>query len=92
MYYLRCTHPPGGATALFAVIGGESIHDLGYQYVLTPVLLNAVVLVLIAFLFNYAFPSRKNPAQRATPRLHMPIWSARFRRSIPSSTSPNTTC
>jgi CBS-domain-containing membrane protein len=65
MYYLRCTHPPGGATALFAVIGGDTIHSLGYQYVLTPVMLNAVVLVLVAFLFNYAFPWRRYPAYLA---------------------------
>lgn len=62
MYYLRCTHPPGGATALFAVVGGETIHDLGYQYVLTPVMLNAVVMLVIAVLFNYAFPWRRYPA------------------------------
>jgi CBS-domain-containing membrane protein len=66
MYYLRCTHPPGGATALFAVIGGESIHDLGYQYVLTPVMLNAVVILVIAVLFNYAFPWRRYPAYLAS--------------------------
>lgn len=65
MYYLRCTHPPGGATALFAVIGGDTIHGLGYQYVLTPVLLNAVVLVLVAVLFNYSFPWRRYPAYLA---------------------------
>ena len=26
MYYLRCIHPPGGATALTAVAGGQSVH------------------------------------------------------------------
>ncbi len=65
MYYLRCTHPPGGATALFAVVGGDTIHGLGYQYVLTPVMLNAMVLVLIAVLFNYPFPWRRYPAYLA---------------------------
>jgi len=28
MYYTRCIHPPGGATALAAVIGGQNIHAL----------------------------------------------------------------
>jgi CBS-domain-containing membrane protein len=65
MYYLRCTHPPGGATALFAVIGGDSIHALGYQYVLTPVMLNTVVMLAIAILFNYPFPWRRYPAYLA---------------------------
>jgi len=62
MYYLRCIHPPGGATALAAVIGGETTHALGYQFVLTPVLLNAVVMVLVAVLFNYFFKWRRYPA------------------------------
>lgn len=68
MHYLRCIHPPGGATALTAVIGGESIQALGFQYVLTPVLLNAVVMLIIAISFNYAFHWRRYPAALATPR------------------------
>ncbi len=62
MHYLRCIHPPGGATALTAVIGGENIQALGFQYVLTPVLLNAVVMLVIAIGFNYAFHWRRYPA------------------------------
>jgi len=65
MHYLRCIHPPGGATALTAVIGGESIQALGFQYVLTPVLLNAVVMLIIAIGFNYAFHWRRYPAALA---------------------------
>lgn len=61
MHYLRCIHPPGGATALTAVIGGANIQALGFHYVLTPVLLNAVVIVLIAIIFNYAFSWRRYP-------------------------------
>jgi len=61
MYYLRCIHPPGGATALAAVIGGESTHALGYQYVLTPILLNIIVIVVVGVLFNYLFKWRRYP-------------------------------
>jgi CBS-domain-containing membrane protein len=61
MYSLRCLHPPGGATALFAVLGGESVHALGYGYLLSPVLLNVVVLVAVAVLFNYPFAWRRYP-------------------------------
>lgn len=61
MHYLHCIHPPGGATALTAVIGGTNIQALGFHYVLTPVLLNAVVIVLIAIIFNYAFSWRRYP-------------------------------
>ena len=61
MYGLRCLHPPGGATALFAVLGGESVHALGYGYLFSPVLLNIVVLVTVAVLFNYPFAWRRYP-------------------------------
>lgn len=45
-------HPPGGATALFAVTGGENIHRLGYVYVAAPVLIGAVIIVLVALIVN----------------------------------------
>jgi hypothetical protein len=45
MHYLRCIHPPGGATALAAVIGGEATQALGYQFVITPVLINTLVML-----------------------------------------------
>lgn len=61
MYWLRCLHPPGGATALFAVMGGESIHALGYGYLLVPVLLNVTVLLIVAVLFNFPFVWRRYP-------------------------------
>ena len=61
MHYLRCIHPPGGATALSAVVGGETVHQLGFHYVLTPVLLNATIILLVALLFNYPFPWRRYP-------------------------------
>ncbi len=62
MQMLRCIHPPGGATALVAVMGGEAVQNLGYQFVLTPVLLNTMVVLLVAFVFNYPFRWRRYPA------------------------------
>ena len=62
MHYLRCIHPPGGASALASVVGGESVHALGYQFVITPVLLNVLVIVTVAVLFNYPFAWRRYPA------------------------------
>lgn len=61
MYSLRCLHPPGGATALYAVLGGEAVHALGYGYVFNPVLLNAFVLLAVAVAFNYPFAWRRYP-------------------------------
>jgi CBS domain-containing membrane protein len=52
MSLLRCLHPPGGAAALTAVIGGSSIHEAGYAFALVPVGLNSVALVLLAAAFH----------------------------------------
>jgi len=65
MYYLKCIHPPGGATALSAVVSGSAVHELGFAYVVTPVLLNVLIIFSAAFLFNYAFKWRRYPAALA---------------------------
>lgn len=62
MLYLKCVHPPGGATALSAVIGGDAVTQLGFHYVVTPVMLNVVTILAIAILFNYPFRWRRYPA------------------------------
>lgn len=62
MYYLRCIHPPGGATALTAVLGGGAVQELGYQYVITPVMLNVMVILATAVAVNYLFAWRRYPA------------------------------
>lgn len=76
MHYARCLHPPGGATALVAVIGGEDIHALGYHYVLEPVMLNALSLFCIALLFNNLIGSRRYPAAWARPNAAKPQTAA----------------
>lgn len=62
MYQFKCLHPPGGATALTAVIGGPALHAMGYKFVLFPVLLNAVTMIALAVLFNAFFGWRRYPA------------------------------
>ncbi len=62
MHLAGCVHPPGGATALAAVIGGPAIHSLGYAYVVTPILLNVTAIFLVAVVFNSVFPWRRYPA------------------------------
>jgi CBS-domain-containing membrane protein len=62
MRVMKCIHPPGGATALTAVIGGPAVHGLGYSFVGMPVLLNAMVIVFAAVIVNYPFRWRRYPA------------------------------
>ena len=45
MHLARCLHPPGGATALAAVIGGAAVHDLGFRYALNPIALNCAIIL-----------------------------------------------
>jgi CBS domain-containing membrane protein len=52
MASLRCLHPPSGAVALTAVLGGPAIHGLGYGFVLWPVGANSLLLLGVALLFN----------------------------------------
>ena len=69
MHYLRCIHPPGGATAISAVIGGPAVHALGYDFLLTPVLLNVSIILATAIAVNAFFPWRRYPAGwRRAPR------------------------
>ncbi len=61
MHYTRSIHPPGGATALAAIIGSANLKSLGFMYILTPVLLNTVTILIIALLFNGLFRNRRYP-------------------------------
>lgn len=61
MYYLRCLHPPGGATALLAVIGGPDITALGFGYALYPILINACLMVIAGVAFSALIPWRVYP-------------------------------
>lgn len=58
----RCLHPPGAASALTAVFATDAVRDMGYQFVLAPVALNAITLLLIAFAFNAPFAWRRYPS------------------------------
>lgn len=61
MHVTKTLHPPGGATALIAVIGGTAVHQLGYLYAVIPVGLGASVMLLVALLVNNAAPGRRYP-------------------------------
>ena len=61
MLATKTLHPPGGATALIAVIGGAKIHDLGFLYAFIPAGAGAVVLLVVALLVNNLSNNRKYP-------------------------------
>ncbi len=61
MHATRTLHPPGGATALIAVIGSPKIHHLGYLYAIIPAGLGAVIMLVVAVLINNIPASRQYP-------------------------------
>lgn len=61
MHATKTLHPPGGATALIAVIGGEKIHGLGYLYAIIPSGAGAVIMLAIALLINNIPKKRRYP-------------------------------
>lgn len=62
MFVLRCVHPPSGAVAMTAVLGGTAIHALGYAFVLFPVGINSIALLASAIIYHrltgHSYPHR----------------------------------
>lgn len=61
MQITKTLHPPGGATALIAVIGSDHIKSLGYWYILSPVGIGVIILFVIAMITNSFPENRKYP-------------------------------
>lgn len=61
MHATKTLHPPGGATALIAVIGSPQIHSLGYLYALVPVGVGALIMLVVALLINNIPNHRRYP-------------------------------
>ena len=61
MHATKTLHPPGGATALIAVIGSQKIHSLGYLYAVIPVGLGALMMLIVALLVNNIPKNRRYP-------------------------------
>jgi len=61
MLATKTLHPPGGATALIAVIGGDKVHALGFLYAIIPAGAGALVLLIVALLVNNLNRNRKYP-------------------------------
>lgn len=74
MQITKTLHPPGGATALIAIIGSKKIQSLGYLYVLSPVLSGVTILLLVALIFNNITSHRKYPLNRHWYR----VWKRKY--------------
>lgn len=90
MQVTKTLHPPGGATALIAVIGTEKIKALGFWYVISPVLTGCLILLIVALVFNNMTKNRVYPTNsRFTKYLKIRRGLFRsFRNSKPSLEIP----
>ena len=55
MHVTGTVYPPGGATALIAVIGGPDQDKLGFMFLVFPVLASSVILLFVALIINNLF-------------------------------------
>jgi CBS domain-containing membrane protein len=78
MQITKTLHPPGGATALIAIIGSEKIHALGYWYLVTPILAGVIILFVVALVFNNITSHRKYPINRSWYK----VWKRKYFRLI----------
>jgi len=80
MSLTRSLHPPGGAVALTAVLGGQAVADWGLLFPLVPVGIDSIALVALGMgfhaVFRRAYPHRLPQTRpgaatgRPTPTLH----------------------
>ncbi|TCN31247.1 HPP family protein [Sinorhizobium americanum] len=80
MLLLGCLHPPSGAVALTAVLGGPVIREAGYAFVFSPVAINSLVILTAALIFNN-LTGRRYPHLAPAPNPHRtedPLPSQRF--------------
>jgi CBS domain-containing membrane protein len=77
MQVTKTLHPPGGATALIAVIGTRPIKDLGYLYVLSPITSGILILLTVALIANNITSKRSYP----TNKYWYKLWRKRYLQS-----------
>ncbi|HEY0656609.1 MAG TPA: HPP family protein [Chryseosolibacter sp.] len=75
MQITKTLHPPGGATALIAIIGSEKIKAMGYWYVVSPILSGVSILLIVALIFNNITPNRSYPRNKHWFK----VWKRRYR-------------
>jgi CBS domain-containing membrane protein len=75
MQVTKTLHPPGGATALIAIIGSEKVKGLGYWYVISPIFSGVCILLVVALIFNNVTPNRSYPRNKSWFK----VWKRRYR-------------
>src|SRR6187549_1003790 len=69
MQITKTLHPPGGASALLPIIGTEKVKAMGFLYPISPVLTGALILFVVALIFNNVTSHRKYPSAKRFTKL-----------------------
>lgn len=67
MLLLRCLHPPGAATSLAPILGGNSI---GYDFILIPVGINVLFMLFFTIVINRWLLKRDYPSPLPKPKIN----------------------
>lgn len=78
MQVTKTLHPPGGATALIAIIGSEKIKGLGYIYVISPILTGVIILLMVAMVFNNISSKRSYPRNKHWYK----VWKRKYLKKL----------
>ena len=86
MSLLHCLHPPGGAVAFVAVMGGPAITASGYGFVLAPVASETALLLAMAWGFHrfsgHSYPHVARPVAQPPQPLPADFSREDLRRAI----------
>lgn len=78
MQITKTLHPPGGATALIAIIGSAKVKSLGFLYIVTPIGTGVIILLLVAMIFNNITENRNYPKNKDWYK----FWKRRYLKRI----------
>lgn len=83
MHLLKCIHPPGGATALSAVLAVHGDALTPWSFLLNPVWLNVVPILVLTYVLNLPFAWRRYPANMHTHLAVQPTKTSQLTQEMP---------
>lgn len=83
MHVCKCIHPPGGATALSAVLAVQGETLTPWTFLFNPVWLNVVPILILTYVLNLPFHWRRYPANLHQHLAVQPTSTAQLQQEMP---------
>lgn len=83
MHLAKCIHPPGGATALSAVLAMHDNTPTPWTFLFNPVWLNVLPILALTYVLNLPFPWRRYPANLHTHLAMQPVKTSQLEQEMP---------